>query len=172
MNRPLKHISFLENIVTFVAVSLVLAFALTACDGSEDISDAERLVANWDASSLQVAITAGLNVNLLTASLPGVPAVDATTMEYSASNTFRLQIISPDSTLADLAGNYTVDEGSKTISHTNAEIASALVMNYEFVTADQLKLNFAGADLVTLGLDIPGIDESTLGDVNGTFDRQ
>lgn len=158
--------------MTFVAVTLVLAFALTACDSNgDDLTDAERLVADWDASSLQVAITAGLNVNLLTASLPGVPAVDATTMEYTSSNTFRLLITSPDSALADLSGTYTVDEGAKTISHTNAEITSPLVMNYEFATADQLKLNFAGADLVTLALDIPGIDESALGDVNGTFDR-
>jgi len=173
LKRSLKNISALENFVTFVAVILVLAFALTACDsGGEELSDTERLVGDWSANRVDLEISPGVNFELISGNVPGVPDVTAVTIDYTAANAFQLQIVSPDSLLADLSGQYTVDESANTISHTNDTITEALVMTYTFNTADNVQLNFEGADLVTLGLDIPGIDESALGGVSGSFDRQ
>ena len=173
MNKPLKNISILENFVSFVALILVLAFAMTACDsGGDSLTDSERIVDSWDANRVDIELTPGVNVELISASLAGVPDVSSVTAEYGSDDSFRIMILSPDSSLADLQGSYTIDESAKTISHTNAEISDPLIMEYDFVTADQVRLKFSGSDLLTLGLDIPGIDESTLGQVNGLFDRQ
>jgi len=159
--------------VTFVALILVLAFAMTACDsGGETLTDSERIVDTWDANRVDIELTPGVNVELISASLAGVPDVSSVGAVYGSDNSFRITILSPDSALADLQGTYSMDESASTISHTNDEISDPLVMEYDFVTADQIRLKFSGSDLLTLGLDIPGIDESTLGQVNGLFDRQ
>ena len=122
------------------AVALTLVFTVAACDGSEDLSDAELIVGSWDLSG--VVDGAGDQM----ASFNQNYSSFAATFNSDGSVTI---VLVPTGTAPDVNINatYTIDEANGTVGITTT-VSGLLVtipFTYDFTDEDTLELTASAA---------------------------
>ena len=69
----------------------------------------------------------------------------------------KIEVIDEDGAVSEVSGTYTVDDELKTITLDGDGVEQDLVLDYELVDKDNLTVEFEGADLTQLGIDLGSV---------------
>jgi len=138
---PCRVISY-TRMRTFVFILLAsLLFGLTACDSTEEATDAERFIGSWEAVSVT---TPGLDL---------LDLLGSVSANFPTQRSFSMQAENDGEMLLDISGTFEATDG--TITFTISGETRPVSMSYAFENEDDtVVLSFSGGVLGDLGFNI------------------
>jgi hypothetical protein len=149
------------RLITSILLSLLL-LGLSACDSNDELTDAQRFIGSWRASSIT---TPGLDL---------LDLLGTVTANFPTSRSFSMRAVDPSGeTILDVSGTFEAMEGA--ITYTISGEQRPVTMNYAFENDDNtVVLTFSGSVLGDLGFSINPAVLALIGNqqITVTFSRQ